>query len=77
LVEAMRLLSGIVGIEFVHFTEVDVVRHPLVAAIIRAYDAREPNRRSPAAAIASALAPSETGGITSPSEIEPKSPVEP
>jgi len=38
LVEAMRLLSGIVGIEFVHFSEVDVVRHPLVAAIIRAYD---------------------------------------
>ena len=26
LVEAMRLLSGIVGIEFVHFSEVDVVR---------------------------------------------------
>ena len=38
LVEAMKLLSGIVGIEFVHFSEVDVVRHPLVAAIIRAYD---------------------------------------
>jgi phosphate starvation-inducible PhoH-like protein len=38
LVEAKRLLSGIPGIEFCHFTEVDVVRHPLVAAIIKAYD---------------------------------------
>ncbi|HMU39310.1 MAG TPA: PhoH family protein [Pseudomonadota bacterium] len=38
LLEAMKLLHGIPGIEFVQFGEVDVVRHPLVAAIIRAYD---------------------------------------
>lgn len=38
LVEAERLLLGIPGIEFIYFSEVDVVRHPLVAAIIRAYD---------------------------------------
>jgi phosphate starvation-inducible PhoH-like protein len=38
LVEVQRLLSGIPGIEFCYFSEVDVVRHPLVAAIIRAYD---------------------------------------
>lgn len=38
LVEARRLLRGIPGIEFCHFSEVDVVRHPLVAAIIKAYD---------------------------------------
>jgi phosphate starvation-inducible PhoH-like protein len=38
LVDAMRLLGGIPGIEFCHFTDVDVVRHPLVAAIIKAYD---------------------------------------
>ena len=56
LVEAMRILSGIVGIEFVHFTEVDVVRHPLVAAIIRAYDARDQQRRAPVAASAAAAA---------------------
>ena len=38
LVEVERLLADIPGIEFIRFSEVDVVRHPLVAAIIRAYD---------------------------------------
>lgn len=36
--EARRILQGIDGINFVHFTESDVVRHPLVGKIIRAYD---------------------------------------
>lgn len=40
LVEARELLSGIEGIEFVYFTEKDVVRHPLVKSIIKAYDER-------------------------------------
>ena len=38
LVEARDILSGIEGIAFVNFTEYDVVRHPLVQAIIRAYE---------------------------------------
>ncbi len=38
LIEAQQLLQGIEGIEFCAFTEVDVVRHPLVGKIIRAYD---------------------------------------
>jgi phosphate starvation-inducible PhoH-like protein len=37
LVEAMHALESIPGIEFTHFTERDVVRHPLVQSIIRAY----------------------------------------
>ncbi|MES1172395.1 MAG: PhoH family protein [Bacteroidota bacterium] len=37
--EAETLLRGIEGIAFCGFTEVDVVRHPLVQEIIRAYDA--------------------------------------
>ena len=41
LVESMQVLSGINGIEFVHFDEKDVVRHPLVQSIIRAYDQRK------------------------------------
>jgi phosphate starvation-inducible PhoH-like protein len=42
LVEAIDLLSDISGIDFVYFDETDVVRHPLVQSIIRAYDrARE------------------------------------
>ena len=39
LVEARTVVSNVEGIEFVHFTEKDVVRHPLVQRIVRAYDA--------------------------------------
>jgi phosphate starvation-inducible PhoH-like protein len=39
LVEAISVLSGVDGISFVFFDEKDVVRHKLVAAVIRAYDA--------------------------------------
>ena len=36
--EARRILAGIRGIAFTDFTAADVVRHPLVARIINAYD---------------------------------------
>jgi len=42
LVEARQLLAGVEGIAFINFTERDVVRHPLVQDIIRAYEARRP-----------------------------------
>ena len=35
---AVQILSGIKGIQVCEFTEIDVVRHPLVMKIIRAYD---------------------------------------
>ena len=38
LIEAERILSKLEGIEFVYFTDKDVVRHRLVQLIIRAYD---------------------------------------
>jgi len=38
LVEVQEVLKDIAGIEFVYFTEKDVVRHPLVQDIIRAYE---------------------------------------
>ena len=38
LTEAEFLLKGVEGIAFCYFTEVDVVRHPLVAKIIKAYE---------------------------------------
>lgn len=41
LVEAIRILKGIEGIAFVYFKESDVVRHPLVARIIKAYEEAE------------------------------------
>ena len=40
LVEALEVLRGIEGIAFVYFDERDVVRHPLVRRIIRAYEER-------------------------------------
>src|ERR671938_961058 len=39
LVEAERILSKVEGIEFVYFTDKDVVRHRLVQQIIKAYEA--------------------------------------
>jgi phosphate starvation-inducible PhoH-like protein len=44
LVEALRVLEGVEGIGFMRFTEADVVRHPLVSSILRAYD-RDTSRR--------------------------------
>jgi phosphate starvation-inducible PhoH-like protein len=41
LIEARRILDGVRGIAFTQFGAQDVVRHPLVARIIDAYDARQ------------------------------------
>ena len=38
LVEAIRVLRGVEGIGFTRFNKSDVVRHPLVQSIIRAYE---------------------------------------
>jgi phosphate starvation-inducible PhoH-like protein len=38
LIEAEKILNNTEGICFVHFSEVDVVRHPLVQDVIRAYN---------------------------------------
>jgi phosphate starvation-inducible PhoH-like protein len=46
LVEAGDVVGGIQGIRFVHFDETDVVRHPLVQQIIRAYDRHASARRN-------------------------------
>jgi phosphate starvation-inducible PhoH-like protein len=42
LVEAQEILGKVPGIAFVHFNDGDVVRHPLVARIIRAYQEYAP-----------------------------------
>ncbi len=44
LADAQYLLEGIEGIAFCKFSDADVVRHPLVQKIIRAYDARDAKR---------------------------------
>ncbi len=39
LIVAQRILKDVQGIRFLHFEQADVVRHPLVARIIEAYEA--------------------------------------
>jgi phosphate starvation-inducible PhoH-like protein len=39
LIDAMNVLKDVRGIAFTHFTSADVVRHPLVARIVDAYEA--------------------------------------
>jgi phosphate starvation-inducible protein PhoH and related proteins len=47
LVEARNVVSGIDGIEIVYFNDKDVVRHPLVQRIIRAYEVFENSKETP------------------------------
>ncbi len=42
LIEALKVVSGIEAIATVHFDERDVVRHPLVQQIVKAYEAYAP-----------------------------------
>ena len=45
LVEAERILRHTEGIRFIHFSEIDVVRHPLVQNVIRAYNHLDHSRK--------------------------------
>ncbi len=60
LVEAQRALDAVQGLKFCYFTEVDVVRHPLVQEIVRAYDRFEVGRR-PLDSIEAAHGPAQRG----------------
>src|SRR5512137_859731 len=44
LLEVQKVLKGVEGIAFCTFSEVDVVRHPLVQEVVRAYEAYEAAR---------------------------------
>jgi phosphate starvation-inducible protein PhoH and related proteins len=69
LIEAEQVLSNVRGIALTRFTSADVVRHPLVARIVEAYDAHSkkddkaaapaPQAQAPAAAQAQAGAKAE------------------
>jgi phosphate starvation-inducible protein PhoH and related proteins len=65
LYHARSILKGIEGIGFSEFTEVDVVRHPLVQEVIRAYERSEVAARAREAEAAQAapaqMAPEEAG----------------
>ena len=61
LAEALELLQDVEGIGFMHFSERDVVRHPLVQSIIRAYERKRSQRPV-----------RQTGG-----DVQPEAPVDP
>ncbi|HEY0839472.1 MAG TPA: PhoH family protein, partial [Vulgatibacter sp.] len=44
LADAREVLANVDGISFCTFSEVDVVRHPLVQQVVLAYDAHEAKR---------------------------------
>ena len=46
LVEAQKILENVEGIEFVTFSETDVVRHPLVQKVVMAFEKMEQKRKS-------------------------------
>lgn len=45
LIEVRHILHGIQGLDFITFDDSDVVRHPLVQRIVKAYDACESQQR--------------------------------
>ncbi|MGC9223001.1 MAG: PhoH family protein [Terracidiphilus sp.] len=45
LVDAINILDGVEGVAFCHFEESDVVRHPLVQRIVRAYESSRPQQQ--------------------------------
>ncbi|MDE2227531.1 MAG: PhoH family protein [Alphaproteobacteria bacterium] len=47
LTDAVETLAGVDGIAMVHFTEADVVRHPLVSRIVVAYDRHDQRAKRP------------------------------
>jgi phosphate starvation-inducible protein PhoH and related proteins len=52
LIEAQKVVAAIAGIRFVYFDESDVVRHPLVQNIIKAYEAYRNGNGAGSAAVA-------------------------
>ena len=43
--DAINILDGVEGMAFCHFEEGDVVRHPLVQRIVRAYESAKPQQQ--------------------------------
>ncbi len=59
--EARQVLSDVEGITFIEFGPDDVVRHPLVQRIVRAYEARTTNQRGRNAPVKSGKRPHRKG----------------
>src|SRR5918912_265120 len=50
MMDALQILKDVEGIRFCEFTDRDVVRHPLVQEVVRAYDAAQARREAEQAA---------------------------
>lgn len=61
LVQIQHILKGIEGIRFVYFSERDVVRHPIVQEIIKAYERAERRERKEVAGTGPKQGEEETG----------------
>ncbi|MEL6363600.1 MAG: PhoH family protein [Pseudomonadota bacterium] len=59
LADALGLLTGLNGVSVARFSAADVVRHPMVARIVDAYDAREKALRKGPAAVVDNMKPTE------------------
>jgi phosphate starvation-inducible PhoH-like protein len=56
LIDAERILKRVKGVAFTRFTSADVVRHPLVARIVEAYEAAQSHEAENRAARPPAIA---------------------
>ncbi len=68
LLEVQKVLRDIEGIGFCHFSEVDVVRHPLVQEVVRAYETFESERKAAQASLPSSRGRGEGQGEGQPQE---------
>ena len=65
LIQIQQILHNIDGIAFVYFSERDVVRHPLVQEIVKAYDRYEQHQQATSAALLTRDSPVITGSSIS------------
>ncbi|MEW5739278.1 MAG: PhoH family protein, partial [Myxococcota bacterium] len=72
LVHAQRILRELPGVAFCHFTEVDVVRHPVVQEVIKAYEAADAQARATELAAAAVMDTPEGEGTSPPRPSRPR-----
>ncbi len=68
LIEAERILRRVKGVAFTRFDTSDVVRHPLVARIVAAYDADQDGSSSPATTAKPAESPTPSAAPNTPAD---------
>ena len=76
LLDAINILNGVEGIAFCHFDDSDVVRHPVVQRIVRAYESAKPQQQELPLAMGDAI---QVGAAQSEERAEgqPKHPAKP